>query len=97
MLNVRVVELQNRGEHVPGTGTHPTRENSGQEKGFAASKHRPCSAEAVVEATFFPQRGPHHAPLEPGKVRASLGKAEVAPAPVLSVAQWQSEGRAGGE
>lgn len=28
MLNVRVVELQNHGEHVPGTGTHPSREIS---------------------------------------------------------------------
>lgn len=25
---MRVVELQNRGEHVPGTGTHPTRDIS---------------------------------------------------------------------
>lgn len=34
MLNVRVVELQNHGEHVPGTGTHPTRE-TGAAKGRA--------------------------------------------------------------
>lgn len=81
MLNVCVVELQNRAEHVPGTGTHPTRE-IGVAKGRALlPEHRPCSAEALVETTFFPQRSPHRAPLKPRKARASFGKAEVPPAP----------------